>query len=185
MDRVVTIGTPLTWQAAPAVVRAFGAVGGLFRGWSPGGTRALARRGLPLLQRLGSDPLGFYLHADRLEPSAAASLPQALVDPGPALVRAVHRWVRNGTPELGGSPLIPRLARVRSPLLVITGDADGIAPARCCTPVLDAWGGPTAHQSTTGEWGHVDLFLSRGHHDQILAPMLSWLQEPGRAALGA
>ncbi len=185
IDRLVAIGTPLTWRPPPPVVRAFRAVGGLLHGWSPGGSRGLARRGLPWARRLGVGPLGFYLHTDRLEPAAAKALPQAVVDPGPALVRAVHRWVKQGEPRVGDEPLIPRLAHVSTPLLLITGDADGIAPTRCCTPVLQAWGGETAHHEADGDWGHVDLFVSRGHHEQVLAPMLSWLRGGERTALGA
>jgi pimeloyl-ACP methyl ester carboxylesterase len=185
VDRLVAIGTPLTWHEAPAAIRAFRVVGGLLGGHSPGGSRFLARRALPLLQRIGAGPFGFYLHPDRLEPAAALSLPRAVVDPGPALVRAVHRWVKDGEPRLGDGPLIPHLARVRTPLLLVTGDGDRIAPERCCTPVLSAWGGPTAHHRTQGDWGHVDLFISKGHQQQVLGPLLDWLQGERRTALPA
>ncbi len=185
VGRVVAVGTPLLWHQAPPVVRAFRAVGGLTAGWSPGGSRGFARRGLPLLQRLGTGPLGFYLNVERLSPTAAQELPSAVVDPGPALVRTVHHWVRTGEPWLGEDPLVPRLASLDHPLLLLTGDRDGIAPTRCCTPVLGAWGGRTAHVEVRGGWGHVDLFVARGVHEQVLPPILRWLREPAQAALGA
>lgn len=174
---LVTMGTPLRWDAAHPLVRiAFGSpkLASLVR---IKGTRDVVRQVLPVLSRVPK-LLSAYVNVNHVDVSQAHELVQTVEDPHPRINEALARWITDRDLTLRGKNLTHAVGDLRHPLLVIAANADGIVPERAVLSVLDAWGGKDVETLRVGNertrFAHADLFVANSVPEHVFSPLATW-----------
>jgi polyhydroxyalkanoate synthase len=79
------------------------------------------------------------------------------------------------------------MAKIRTPILVVAGRLDRVAPAPAVKDGYRALGGPkkwllvTRANGSKGEYGHMDLVIGRRAHDEVWSKVLSFFDSSGEA----
>ena len=180
LDRLVTMGTPLTWTETSAVVRSFARLGPVL-GRMPKlrGTRGMARVGLPLASRVARRPLGVYLNPELTHTGPAWQLSRTVEDPEPRVQAALAAWIRDGHMRLDGHDVTAGLRSFDRPLLVVAGHADRICPPSAALAALDHATGPKRSLivgSDAERVAHADLFIADLAPERIFPPVARFLQ---------
>ncbi len=186
VNSVVSIGGPLRWvDVHPAMALAFASprVAGLV---PIVGTRALARRALPLLTRV-PPLLSIYMNARRIDLSKPDMLVSTVDDPVPYINRQVARWVKDKDLVVRGVNITHALRAVDVDMLVVLANRDGIVPAataRSVEAVLPAGRVDVLEVGTDRDWyAHADLFIGVEARQAVFEPMTRWLDSrPERGA---
>lgn len=99
------------------------------------------------------------------------------------VLRTLSHWVRTGTFSLGGVDFQAGLATIRTPLLVIAGDADPIAPPGECRRVVEAVASDERRFHVLGhrfgvaeDYGHGDLLFGRDVSVDVFPLIGEWLE---------
>lgn len=180
----IAIGGPLRWeQTHPLMKLAFAspALAGLvpFKG-----TRALARRALPVARRY-PPLLSIYMNARQIDLSRADQLVNTVDDPVPWINRQVARWVKQGDLVVRGLNTTEALRGLDLPMLVVLANRDGIVPPGTARSIehIAAPGAVRVLEVGSGEhwYAHADLFISHDAARTVFAPMERWLAEVDRA----
>jgi len=180
---VIAIGGPLRWVSAhPALKLAFASP--RLAGMVPiVGTRALARRLLPIVRHY-PPLLSIYMNARRVDLSRPELLVNTVDDPVPWINRQVARWVRDQDLVVRGLNITTALAAVEVPILVVLANRDGIVPAATARSVRDVLRPGLVTVLEVGDperwYAHADLFIGEQAEQAVFTPMAAWLeaQEP-------
>lgn len=178
IGRMAAVASPLRWDARHPVVSTFGLLGPVLGRVPMRGTRPAARLGLPVLSRLTPRLLSIYLTAEKLDLSHSRELVRTVEDPDHHISRQLAAWIRSRDLVVEGVNVRQALAKVSTPLLLITASADGIVPPATAQSVLGAIGGETHHVHVGGPddpWAHVDLFVGSGARQRVFRPVADWL----------
>jgi pimeloyl-ACP methyl ester carboxylesterase len=176
---LVTLGGPLRWAGAPLLVRAtlglvpLGVVGRL----RLRGTRALARRALPMARHV-PPILSMYMNARGIDLRDAGRLAESVDDPDPALNVELARWVRSGSLVVDGLDVAGALSARALPILAVAANRDGIVPPSAVRSVEAAAGGPVTYLEVgdAQRWfAHADLFINDEAEARVFAPVAEWL----------
>jgi len=176
---VVAIGAPLRWEAINPVIKAVFRSPRLAAKLKISGTRAMARRALPLLKRV--PPLmSIYMNVKHVDLSQAELLVQTVDDPVPELNREICQWMLNKDLVLDGVNVTEAMRRIDRPLLALVANNDGIVPPLAARSAIDVFGGAVRdvlHVGDDREWfAHADLFIGRTAHARVFAPLARWLE---------
>lgn len=175
---MVGIGAPLVWATPHPVLRVALGAPGLLGRVRVVGTRALARRMLPIALRFPS-LLSVYMNTDHVDLSELDRLVQTVEDPIGRLNEQIARWVRSGDLEVGGVNVTDGVRRARLPMLSIYANRDGIVPPAAAASVRDVTDG-RAELLEVGDavtwYAHTDLFVGRTCHERVFAPLVDWLR---------
>jgi len=182
---VVSIGGPLRWtDVHPALRLAFSSP--TLAGLVPiKGTRALARRALPLLRR-APDLLSIYMNAAQVDLSHADKLVETVDDPVRHINRQVARWVKQGdlvVRDVNVTTALEALGRAGQapPVLAVLANRDGIVPAGTARSVQDALGPRLVTLLPVGDsehwYAHADLFVSNDAARTVFSPIERWLSK--------
>jgi alpha-beta hydrolase superfamily lysophospholipase len=180
LGSVIALGAPLRWVAIhPLLELAF---------WSPlvarhlrlKGTRKLASAVLPALRHV---PwlLTAYIHPDHIAMDRADEIVKVIEDPNPVLNEEIAYWIKNKDLVLDGVNVTEGMRCFANPLLVLTGNADGIVPrATARFPLAWVASEETEYIEVGDEkrkFAHADLYISRHSHELVFAPIASWLAD--------
>ncbi len=176
---VVTLGSPLTFDAQPGVQRFMGAIAPSLR--LPSIPLGLAK-GWPL--GLPPDPVGKYLvRADNMDPTVIRqAIAHVSADIPGGVARQFARWVRTGAFDAeDGFDYRRGMAAIRAPVLALTGARDLLAPPASAHLVSTLTRGPV-EAVTVGlaggfstDYGHGDLVLGRKAPDEVVPRLLDFL----------
>ncbi|MEQ9502240.1 MAG: alpha/beta fold hydrolase [Deltaproteobacteria bacterium] len=175
---VVGIGAPLVWAKPHPVLRvALGAPGWLGR-VRVKGTRAAARRMLPIALRFPR-LLSVYMNTEHVDLTEIDRLVQTVEDPIARLNEQIARWVRSRDLTVGGVNVTEGVRSSRVPILSILANRDGIVPPSAARSVREVTDGRADVLEVGDEvtwYAHTDLFVGRTCHERVFAPLVEWLQ---------
>lgn len=177
---MVTLGAPLRWdEVHPIVGRTFG--------WLPEpivarvhlkGTRAIARRALPIARRVPS-LVSVYMNARQVDLSNPDRLAGTVDDPDAHLNLELARWVRERELRVDGLEVRQALRGIRVPVLAVAANRDGIVPPGAVRSIQ----GTTSSEVTFLEVGnreawfaHADMFISNQAEHEVFRPIARWLK---------
>lgn len=178
LARLVNLGGPLRWDTAHPFVRALAQLPLGFPALR--GTRTLAGLALPLAARIPG-LLDIYLNPRLCDLDRPQSLIHTVDDPVARINLEIARWIRQRDLVLEGRNLTEDLGRVRTPLLTIVANADGIVPPEVVRSAEAAIGTPASdrHAILAGDersrMAHADLFISRLAERAVFEPLADWL----------
>ncbi|MBL8739828.1 MAG: alpha/beta fold hydrolase [Myxococcales bacterium] len=180
---MVAIGSPVRWvEIHPAIRLAFGSptLVGFVR---LRGTRQIAHFALPYLLKHTPWVLSLYMNPEHVDPRAVSELVRTVEDPNRYVNKQIARWIRDKDLVLRGTNVSTALANVRSPLLCVVANGDGIVPRATAEFSYRRIG---THDRTLLEVGspemrlaHADMFVSGEAHERVYAPVRDWLLERG------
>ncbi len=177
VDRVVALASPLDWVEKPPWIAAFGRLGPLLGRVPMRGTKLQARLALPLASRLAPGLLRIYLNVDHIDLERADVLFSIVEDPTPGMNLEISRWVRNGHLVVRGLAIGRAAASWPRPVLVVTGNGDGIAPPATCATAVAAF--PGGEHLAVGRpddpWSHADLFVGHTARAEVFEPAAQFL----------
>jgi pimeloyl-ACP methyl ester carboxylesterase len=176
---MIAIGTPVRWvKAHPAMRLAFGSptLVGLVR---LRGTRRFAELALPRLLRHTPWLLSVYMNREYVDTTALGELVRTVEDPNRFVNREIAMWLRQKDLILRGVNVSQALATIRTPLLCVVANADGIVPretAEFCYHHIGAQDRALLEVGTsTIRLAHADMFVSNEAHERVFAPVRDWL----------
>ncbi|MCB9778626.1 MAG: alpha/beta fold hydrolase [Alphaproteobacteria bacterium] len=182
LARVVAMGGPLRWvDVHPLLAVAFKSP--VLAGLLPvRGTRAMARRALPIARHL-PPLLSIYMNAREVDLSQPELLVNTVDDPVRYINRQIARWVAKGDLHVGGIDVSAELGRIRDvEVLVVLANRDGIVPpatARSVAAVLPKEQVQELDVGTPEHWyAHADLFIGPRAQAEVFTPMSAWLRAP-------
>jgi alpha-beta hydrolase superfamily lysophospholipase len=142
------------------------------------GIRKLAGVALPALKH-APWILSMYLHPDIVDLSQAEQLVQTVENPNRHVNREVAEWLRSRDLILNGVNVSERVRALKTPLLTVIANADGIVPRESVLwPHMNA----ASERRDLLEVGtysiplaHADMFVSRHAPDMVFTPLADWL----------
>ncbi len=179
---VVSMGTPLTFDAQVGVKHFLRVVAPALKlnvipmRWATG---LIAPMGLPPW------PLGPYLaNAENMEPrvirQAIANVSSDLLG---GVARQFSRWISIGRLDgEDGFDYRAALKNVRTPVLLMAGIKDMLAPPSTVTPTMQLLGGPVEYQllarseGFSADYGHGDLTLGRNAPSEVFPRVAEFLE---------
>ncbi|MCG8419755.1 MAG: alpha/beta hydrolase [Proteobacteria bacterium] len=175
---VVAVGAPLRWiKINPLIKTAFSSTS-LARHLPIRGMRGMAKRLLPLL-RHAPWLMSIYMHPNIIDMDKADQFVQVVEDPNPQLNEEIARWIHHGDLVIDGTNITEALRDMDHPLLVLTGNADGIVPAETARFVLHWVASRRKNYVEVGDrrrkFAHADLYISRYSHELVFEPLSKWL----------
>lgn len=178
LDRMVSVGGPLRWvEQHPLMKVAF--YSETLAGAVPfKGTRALAKRLLPVIKNV-PPLLSIYMNARDIDLRDAEVLTNTVDDPIPSLNAEIARWVKRRDLTVGRVNVTDAMRGVEIPLLSIAANRDGIVPIDTALSATKHWGGPTDSHiaGDTNRWfAHADLFINRRARSEVFEPLADWLR---------
>ena len=180
---LVSLGGPLRWENThPAVEIAFASpyIAGVVK---VVGTRAAARRFLPLARKIPA-VLSIYMNADRVDLDVADKLVQTIDDPIRYLNRQIAHWIRTRDLYVGGVNVTKAMKHVESPLLCVAANRDGVVPQDTVISATQAFGSDDVEVLRVGDrnnwFAHADLFVNDEAEERVFAPLGSWLTSRSR-----
>jgi pimeloyl-ACP methyl ester carboxylesterase len=175
---IVALGAPLRWVAIHPLLELAFSSPFVARHLRLRGTRNLARVLLPALKHV-PQLLGGYIHPNHIDMDRAEEIVRVIEDPNPVLNEDISHWIRNKDLILDGVNVTEGMRSFANPLLVLTGNADGIVPRATARFVLDWVASQDTQFIEVGDrelkFAHADLFISRHAHDLVFAPIANWL----------
>lgn len=176
---VVGMGAPLRWaQRHPALKIAFASprLAALVR---VRGTRAAARRLLPIARRFPA-ALSIYMNTDHVDLSDPDRLVETVEDPIPRLNGEIAQWLKNEDLVVAGVDVTERTRRLDRPVLSVYANRDGIVPPHAATAVADVMAGENVDLLRAGDdttwYAHADLFIGRTCQERVFTPLTKWLR---------
>ena len=179
---VVAMGTPISFDVQLGVKPFLRAVAPALQlkvipmRWA---TRWIAQVGLPPW------PIGPYLaNAENMEPlvirQAIANVTSDLLG---GVARQFYRWISTGRLDgEDGFDYRAGLKNVRTPVLLMAGIKDGLAPPATVTPTIELLGGPVEYvllsrsQGFSADYGHGDLTLGRNAPAEVFPRVAEFLE---------
>lgn len=178
--RMINLGGPLRWTAVHPVVKTLAAAPRLWSALPIKGTRRIARRVLPVVERV-PQLLSIYLSPAICDLSQPDALVQTVDDPVPAINRQIAQWIRRGDLIIDGRNLTTDVGRLALPLLTVVATGDGIVPEATAASGHDAMRHPERSLIYAGDeqrpMAHADLFISELAEQQVFAPIARWLAD--------
>ena len=146
------------------------------------GTRAFAKRALPVVTRTLPKLLSLYVNAGSSDLSRADELTETVEDPHPIINREIAEWIGRRDLILRGVNVSAAIESMPHPLLCVVAKDDGIVPESTARDVYDRMGTLDRELLVLGgdpkmPIAHADLFLSRGAEERIFAPIARFLLE--------
>lgn len=176
---VIALGAPLRWVETHPLIGALFSSPWLARRFRLRGTRGLARVALKLLEYLPF-LLEIYIHPNLSDLSKPRDLVKCVEDPNPVMNEEIVRWLINEDLIIDGVNITEALASLTNPLLVLTGNADGVVPRRTAVFPLDWVASPRKQLIEIGDaqhrFAHADLYISRYSNDLVFPAMAEWLK---------
>ena len=175
---VITIGSPLRWEAAhPLLKVAF--LSRFLIGLVPmKGSDRMARMFFPLLARVPG-ALSIYINVDHIDLDDAEQIMRTIDVPSRRINRHIAVWMRQKDMVLDGTNITDALGAVDKPLLVIHTNRDQIVPEQVSLSVVKAWGGSDITVLKIGDesdwYAHADLFMAPRAPELVFGPMADWL----------
>jgi pimeloyl-ACP methyl ester carboxylesterase len=179
---VVTMGTPIQFDAQPGVKQFLRAVAPALKlktipmRWATG---LIAPLGLPPW------PLGPYLaNAGNMEPRVIRqAISNVSADILGGVARQFSRWISTGRLDgEDGFDYRAALKNVKTPMLLVAGIKDMLAPPSTVTPTLKLLGGPAEYlllamsQGFSADYGHGDLVLGRRAPEEVFPKVAEFLE---------
>jgi pimeloyl-ACP methyl ester carboxylesterase len=179
LGSLVSLGSPVRWVEIHPVLRfAFSspALAGQLR---LRGTRAIAGAALPFLARHAPKVLSIYMNAGITDTSRASEMVRTVEDPNRHVNREIAQWIVDRDLVLRGVSVTEGLARLTSPLLVVSANGDGIVPRATAEFPYEAIGASDKALLRVGDaaysMAHADLFISDEAETRVFEPIASWL----------
>lgn len=179
MASLVTMGSPVRWQAVHPLVRvAFRSA--TLAGLLPvRGTRRLAGLAVPVLARRTPALLSIYMNPELTDLASIAEMIRTVEDPSRHINRELAAWITSRDLTVRGVNLTESLRRVTSPYLCIAANADGVVPIATATYAFHHVGSSDKKLLVAGDataaLAHADLFVSREAPTRVFAPLAEWL----------
>jgi pimeloyl-ACP methyl ester carboxylesterase len=175
---VIALGAPLRWVEVHPLLRGAFSSPWLARRLRLRHTRGLAFGALTLLKYLPF-MLRIYVHPEISDISQAKVLINSVEDPNPVMNEEIVRWVINRDLIIDGINVTDALRDVTNPLLLLTGNADGIVPRATALFPLD-WVASTRKDfvevgDERHRYAHADLYISRYSRERVFSVMAEWL----------
>jgi pimeloyl-ACP methyl ester carboxylesterase len=181
LQTMVALGGPIRWVRAHPLLRI------AFRSpkWAGRvpirGTRKLARRALPLLQKMPW-VLSIYMNPNMIDLTAADQLVKTVDDPIPYLNRQIAHWVTDGDLVVDGLNICEALVGLELPTLCVVANQDGIVPVETALSLGEFVAEPYFSVLRVGDekrwFAHADLFINELARPWVFSPMSEWLREP-------
>ncbi len=180
ISAIVTLGSPLTFEAQPGVQRFVTALGPTFR--LPSLPLQMAGKVWPL--GLPPEPIGKYLlRADNVD---ATVIRQAIAyvsaDIPGGVGRQLSRWVkRNVFDAEDGFDYRGGMKAITAPVLAIAGERDFLSPPSSSHLVKDCVSGAvelvraSVSAGFSTDYGHGDLVLGRKAPEEVLSVVIDFL----------
>lgn len=176
----IAIGSPLRWEEVPLFLRVPFASRRIAAAVKVSGTRKIASKVLPLVQRIPS-LLSVYMNAAHVDLDAASELVRTVEDPHPSVNRDLAAWMRARDLVIEGINVTEALAEERGPLLVVLANRDGIVPEAVALSAARAWGGSDVTELRIGDevdwYAHADLFVGHDSPRVVFDPIARWLRD--------
>lgn len=178
---IVTLGSPLSFEAQPGLSSFLSAVGPTLK--LPLLPLSLAGRAWPL--GLPPDPIGKYiLRADNVDPVVVRQAFQYVAaDIAGGVGRQFVRWVVTGAFDgEDGFDYRKHLSAVRSPVLAIAGAKDFLVPVPVSHAIAKHASGPVEtlvaglEGGLSVDYGHGDLVLGRRAPDELVPRIAAFLE---------
>jgi alpha-beta hydrolase superfamily lysophospholipase len=181
---VIALGGLVTWVEVPTLLSIAFASPRLAGALEFRGTRAIARRALPLLARTVPGLLSIYINPRSTDLSRAEEMVQTVEDPSATINLEIAHWIKARELTVGGVNVSQALASMRYPLMCVVAKNDGIVPVRTARGVYDQIGSSDKELLVVGDAAqpiaHADLFLSRGAQDKVFMPIANFLLSRAR-----
>jgi alpha-beta hydrolase superfamily lysophospholipase len=176
---LVSLGGLVTWVDPHPLVKAAFASPRLVGMVPMGGTRAMARRALPLLARVAPKLLSIYMHAQSTDLSHAPTMINTVEDPNPSMNREIAEWIGRRELVVRGVNVSRALRTMDNPVLCVVANQDGIVPPKTGRAIYDEVGSSRKELVCVGDAAlpiaHADLFVARGAQERVFAPIASFL----------
>lgn len=180
---VVAVGGLVTWVRVPRLLSIAFASPKLAGALELKGTRALARRALPVLAKAAPGLLSIYVNVKSTDLSRASEMTETVEDPNPTINEEIARWMKSRELHVAGVNVSAALRDMRYPLLCVVARQDGIVPEETARGVYDEIGSVDKELLVVGTAerpiAHADLFLSRGAQTAIFEPIARFLVARG------
>lgn len=174
----VLMGAPLRWVESSPLLRGVFSWRWLARNLRLTKTRQLARLALPVLLR-APWLLRIYLHPELVDLEDPEELIKVVENPNPKLNDEIAEWIARRDLIVDGVDVAARLRELARPLLVLTGNADGIVPLATARFVFEWIAAPRKDFMVVGDarhrYAHADLYVSRDAQRLVFAPIAAWL----------
>ena len=180
ISALVTLGSPVTFDAQPGVQRFVAALGPTFK--LPALPLSLAARAWPL--GLPPDPVGKYLlRADNMDPRVIRqAIAHVSADIAGGVGRQFARWVRtNAFDGEDGFDYRKGMKAITAPVLALAGARDLLAPPAAAHLISTLVSGPVElvrvglMEGFSTDYGHGDLVLGRHAPDEVLPVLADFL----------
>lgn len=179
--RLVAMGSPLRFVQPSAFIAAVGLFGDIPLAIPIRGTRALARKALPILVQRAPKALSIYLNADITDTTKANELAETVEDPQPGVNLELVRWLRRGRFVIDGMDVAQELVGLDLRVLIVLAMGDGISNPASCRTITPVLGREHVDELVVGgpelQVAHADLFISRISDEQVFQPVARWLLE--------
>jgi pimeloyl-ACP methyl ester carboxylesterase len=181
---MVAIGTPVRWvEIHPLVRAAFHSptLAGLVQ---LKGSRKLAS--LALRHVVGRAPwvLSIYMNPSIVDTRAAQEMAKTVEDPSRHVNRQIAHWIRGRDLVVHGTNISESLASIRTPLLCVCANKDGIVPRATAEFPFRRVSSPSKQLLEVGThelaMAHADMFVSNEAHARVFMPVSTWLAEQNR-----
>ncbi|HEY1958505.1 MAG TPA: alpha/beta fold hydrolase [Polyangiaceae bacterium] len=187
----VSVGGLVRWVDIPPLLRlAFASprVAGLVK---MRGTRAFARRALPIVSRTFPKLLSLYVNASSSDLARASEIVETVEDPHPIINREIAEWIARRDLILRGVNVSAAIETMTHPLMAVVAKDDGIVPEATSRDVFDRIGRRSANGHAPDREllvlggdvarpiAHADLFLSHGAEERIFSPIARFLLDRG------
>ena len=181
--QLVTMASPLRWDAVHPVVRSLFSSPFLARRVRVSGLRSVVRGVMPLLLR-APRLVELYMNTSTIDTRHMGEITRTVEDPPIAVNVDIAHWMRDRDLKVGGIDIASGLAAMRMPLLVVLGNRDGVVPEPTVMSVVGAWGGDDVQVLRVGDrknwYGHANLFVADDAPELVFQPIIRWLQREGR-----
>jgi pimeloyl-ACP methyl ester carboxylesterase len=176
---LVSMGGVVTWVDPHPLVRAAFASPTVVGMIPMFGTRAFARRALPILARIAPRVLSIYLHGQSTDLSHAETMVKTVEDPSRRMNREIARWIGKRELSIGGVNVSRALPDLRYPTLVVVANQDGIVPPATGRAIFERVGSHDKRLLCVGDErtpiAHADLFIANDAHALVFAKIADFL----------
>lgn len=128
-------------------------------------------------------PLQVWVPGSLAEDELLWSLQNSFTDDSWAAMAEMLELSHTRGERAGGVPFGARVRALTTPLLVIGGDRDGLAPRRSVEPLFELAGSPVKERLHLGKdtvgtsYGHIDLLIGKHAPLHVWAPCVRFLHE--------
>lgn len=179
---LVAIGSPLRWEKVHPLLKV-----GFFSPRLVGkipfcGTREITKILFPVVLR--SPLLKIYLHKEMVDLRHKEMLLQTVENPNRFINRQIAEWIGTKDLILDGKNLTRAMRKVKTPLLCVLANSDGIVPPMTALSAHEVVGSRIKETLVVGtdrlRFAHADLFVSHHAHEMVFRPIADWLLKVSR-----